>query len=283
VDHKSSLNSIGYRGEDERIRRHLQRAERRLRACDSSALPREVQIARARSLDHLHAYIVRGEFPRNTDTAFTRTPCFIDHENRACAVAHLIIASGQRDLAARVDQIAHNARIRKMRLKELDRWAQQSGLTRDELALIQPGYDPVAWMVLYGVVVVPILLGISAVSFVLTRMNNSTLRSRASGIRAWLPALLSLLSVGAVLFLYPGVVQFLADMVMYFFGIIDVSDLARRGYYMPQPASQLAMAIPLLVWITVAVGALIMVGQSAISGGRVLMKVRVQDPKPAIE
>jgi hypothetical protein len=78
----------------ERIRTHLSEVERLLRARDVNGLSPELRHARARNLDELHAYWMRGVFPRNHDFPEHRVPYFIDAEGRACAVGHLMIASG---------------------------------------------------------------------------------------------------------------------------------------------------------------------------------------------
>lgn len=123
-----------------RIQRHLERVERTLRARDVSQLSPELGGRRARNLDRLHAYWTAGVFPRNTRHPGIRQPYFIDHEGRACAAAYLIIESGRRDLAERIDRAYHNAYVPDMHDAELARWVSTSGLTLAEVALIQPTY-----------------------------------------------------------------------------------------------------------------------------------------------
>ena len=79
-------------------------------------------------------------FPRNQARPHRYNPCFIDRDRRECAVAHLVIASGQAAVACRIAQEANDAYIAEMQFPELDAWAAQAGLTREELALIQPAY-----------------------------------------------------------------------------------------------------------------------------------------------
>lgn len=129
-----------HRLDNYRITRRLQRAENRLRLVDAAHLTPEVYTARADHLDRLAVYRLRGVFPQRTAHPALFAPCFIDSEGRACAVADLMIASGQTALAKQVMKTHNYARIQAMHLPELTGWVKQSGLQVDELAQIQPGY-----------------------------------------------------------------------------------------------------------------------------------------------
>jgi hypothetical protein len=122
-----------------RIRTHLERVERELRARDASSLAPAAREARARALDELLAYARRGVFPRNTRHPGERMPYFIDDEGRACAMAHLIQASGAAALAETVRARENNARVAAM-TTELGPWLAENGLTAAEAARIQPEY-----------------------------------------------------------------------------------------------------------------------------------------------
>jgi hypothetical protein len=113
--------------------------EARLRSRDVSALPPNLQFARTTMLDNLKAYYLRGVFPRNYVHSRHR-PSFIDRDDRVCAVAHLMIESGQERLARQIAVEANDAYVRDINVKEFDVWAAQSGLTKEELAFIQPSY-----------------------------------------------------------------------------------------------------------------------------------------------
>jgi hypothetical protein len=129
--------------DDWRVRQHFKRVERELRAHEASHLPGTLQTARARHLDELHRYAARGIFPRNHERP-GHAPCFIDHDGRECAVAHLVMADGRAEAAYRIAGSANYAYVPDMRFPELDAWAAQSGLSKEELARIQPSYvyDP---------------------------------------------------------------------------------------------------------------------------------------------
>jgi hypothetical protein len=127
--------------DDQRLRLHFRRVERALRSRDVSHLPQHFQSNRAQNLDQLHSYVIRGIFPRNHDHSGWM-PYFIDRDGRECAVAHLVIQSGHRETAQHIARTANNAYLLDMNFPELDSWAGESGLTKNELALIQPSYIP---------------------------------------------------------------------------------------------------------------------------------------------
>jgi hypothetical protein len=131
---------LALRLDDALVQAHLRRVEHWLRPRDVSALPEAARLNRVRCLDHLREYWQRGQFPRNHDRP-GRVPCFIDRDGRACAVAHLMIESGQGEVARRIAQTANNAFVEEMRFPELGAWAAQAGFSREELALIQPDYS----------------------------------------------------------------------------------------------------------------------------------------------
>jgi hypothetical protein len=136
---ESPLHKLRLNLETWRLRQHFKRAESILRAQDVSHLPLPIQRAREHYLDHLHAYAARGIFPRNYERPLY-APCFIDRDAHECAVAHLVIVSGHAAAAHKIATLANYAYVPQMNFPELDEWATQAGFTKDELALIQPGY-----------------------------------------------------------------------------------------------------------------------------------------------
>jgi MYXO-CTERM domain-containing protein len=123
-----------------RIQRHLAQVEADLRAAPTDHLTPALKAERARNLDRLRAYRLAGEFPHNTDFTGQRIPYFIDADDRACAVGHLVIESGQTELAARVRTGENNALLGDMQTEGLLDWVAGSGLTAQECARIQPAY-----------------------------------------------------------------------------------------------------------------------------------------------
>lgn len=125
----------------ERIRTHLAFVEAALRGRDVAHLSPALRAARTRALDHLRAYWQRGEFP-SSDARHGLLPTFVDDGGVRCAVAYL---AEQALGAAPIEAI--NARYRNAYIAQIDApalraWAETSGLTGDELAMIQPAYPP---------------------------------------------------------------------------------------------------------------------------------------------
>lgn len=125
----------------DRIRTHLAYIEGRLRATDVSALSPAARAARTRTLDNLRRYWERGEFPAS-DAEAQLLPTFVDDEGVRCAVAFL----AEQDLGAApildINQRYRNAYIAQIDAPALVAWAATSGLSRAELAMVQPAYPP---------------------------------------------------------------------------------------------------------------------------------------------
>jgi hypothetical protein len=112
---------------------------------------RELAARRTTALARLQAYRSRGVFPRNRVTRGMAN-VFMDENGYLCAMATLIQASGRQDL---VDQIAGDNNL--IRMGEttsgpLYDWMLRSGLTVEEIALVQmpdmrmPEPAPVTWL-----------------------------------------------------------------------------------------------------------------------------------------
>lgn len=127
------------RNEKEWIKLHLSLVEHTLRNRKPSNLGPAQQQARLQALDNLHDYWTAGSFPINEDYA-KRTPIFIDRHNNFCAVGYLIKASGREALARMIAAKTNLAYVNDMPYAALDAWAAENGLSKDELAWIQPGY-----------------------------------------------------------------------------------------------------------------------------------------------
>lgn len=123
-----------------RIQKHLAQVEAELRAHPPGGLSPEQTEAREQRLNDLHAYWMRGEFPRNLDFQDSLVPYFIDARGVACAVGHLVIASGHGEFAESIRRTRNHAYIREIEDSRLSEWAEASGLTLEECARIQPGY-----------------------------------------------------------------------------------------------------------------------------------------------
>lgn len=124
-----------------RIRTHLAHVENLLRNRDVSHLPDNLQRKRSKALDLLRDYRIAGKFPRNYDHKNKRVPCFIDITGNICAVGYLIEQTAGRALADAINEKFKYSEILSMRDEAVDQWIAQSGLTKEECAMIQPSYS----------------------------------------------------------------------------------------------------------------------------------------------
>jgi hypothetical protein len=126
-----------------RVREHLRRTERALRATDRPDLSPEQRRRREHHLDRLRTYWQRGRFPSNHAES-GRAPAFVSPDDGTrCAVAHLLEPDGP-ELVARTAAAANTVRVETIEgtplADSLDAWAERNGFTRDELARVQPSY-----------------------------------------------------------------------------------------------------------------------------------------------
>lgn len=141
---------VRFRHDADRIATHLHRVQQHLATHRPEGLSTTQSANRDRLLDRLKAYAGRGIFPEN-HVLPQRNPIFIDPHGTACAVGQLMIESGHRDLAERIDSEMETAYLHEIQLPEVDAWAVAHGFTRAELAWIQPGYLPnIPWQTLGG-------------------------------------------------------------------------------------------------------------------------------------
>lgn len=127
--------------ERERIQLHLSSVEKVLRENSPTELSAKQLQARYQRLDSLHAYWVRGEFPKNIDFPDSLVPYFIDAKGVPCAVGYLVISSGYKEFAEEIAHKQNHAYIGEITDPRLQKWATESGLSLEECARIQPGYQ----------------------------------------------------------------------------------------------------------------------------------------------
>lgn len=125
--------------EDTRIKTHLAYAEMLLRKTKTSHLNIETRQKREKLLDHLHTYWLAGVFPKNYDRQ-DRSPCFIDRDGNICAVGYLVEKSAGRQMAENINKEFQYHTIADMNSRALNEWITENGLTKEEAAIIQPGY-----------------------------------------------------------------------------------------------------------------------------------------------
>lgn len=128
-----------------RIATHLEYAEFVLRSKDVYGMSEEHISKRTHLLDLLHEYRTRGIFPNNSDETDERRPCFIDHNGTICAVGYLIEQTAGHDVAELISERFLYNEIMEMNDPLVINWIENCGLTREECAMIQPGYgsDPI--------------------------------------------------------------------------------------------------------------------------------------------
>jgi hypothetical protein len=143
----SFVETFGYKpgattSEDLRIKTHLLYVENLLRTKDVASISPQLRAKRTRLLDLLHDYATTGIFPRNYDYTDQRQPCFIDKDNRICAVGYLIEKSAGRPVAEAINTKHKYDRLLAMNDEMVDGWIESSGLSKQECAMIQPTYGP---------------------------------------------------------------------------------------------------------------------------------------------
>ncbi|MEO8702614.1 MAG: hypothetical protein ABI867_21400, partial [Kofleriaceae bacterium] len=128
--------------DSEKLRMHVHLAYVRDELGARAATRPELAARRGELLGYLDDYIAAGITPRNTYVPW-RSPVFIDRDGRICAVGYLIERSAGRALP---ELVAAEHRIEYLEdiaaaVPEVASWVASSGLTLDELASIQPGYQ----------------------------------------------------------------------------------------------------------------------------------------------
>lgn len=127
----------------DRTRLHLEFVLALLGARPDAALDGRTRAARRTQLERLRAYVARGEFPRNDGHPDQYRPVFIDDRGRLCAVAYLFALDRGIEEARRIAGSHKYDFVAEIEDDALSAWSKASGLTRVELALIQPAYPSV--------------------------------------------------------------------------------------------------------------------------------------------
>ncbi len=125
--------------EQQLLQFHLQQTELLLRNRDVSNLSADLKKQRAKNLDILHGYWKRGLFPIN-EMHEGRQPYFIDKVNTYCAVGYLMQQTGGDEIARDIKATQNFSYLLDIHHPKLMNWVAHSGLSIDELALIQVPY-----------------------------------------------------------------------------------------------------------------------------------------------
>jgi hypothetical protein len=221
------LEHFGRHWDVRRLKRHFERVEQHLRMQDVSSQPETLQLRRAQCLNRLHDYWRRGKFPRNYDQPRRYAPCFVDRDGTVCAVAHLMIEGGQTEMAQQIVHYANYATIPEMTFPELDVWAVQSGLTREELALIQPSYpDPQFLQEISRAMWLSGAMFLAGIIALFGNLGFNLINKRLSS-RGFLPALLfGIILVSAAIYHYYRIASVMAAPSNPFINIAETRNIA---------------------------------------------------------
>jgi hypothetical protein len=113
-----------------------------VRSTPEATLEARLRAERARQIARLEAYAAAGRFPRNPSVpGFSHQ--FLDASGTPCAVANLIWQSGHADLVRETARTHNDVVLSDVHDGPLADWILTSGLTREEIAVIQaPAYMP---------------------------------------------------------------------------------------------------------------------------------------------
>jgi hypothetical protein len=126
--------------EQQRVRSHLDGAFTQLATMEPAGLTNTQRANRREALTVLREYIDRGRFPKNPGVGLT--PIFVDAEGTRCAMGELMARLGGAELVERVRQTRNLATVGVLADEPgLLEWLDLHGLTPEEAALVQPGYQ----------------------------------------------------------------------------------------------------------------------------------------------
>lgn len=124
----------------EYVEAHLGSVLEILRANPTDNLDTEQYQSRNYMIQLLDGYRQRGIFPINYHKK-ERIPVFIDEDNTYCAVAYLLLNTGYKEVAERIAKDDNYIWVKEIDDPDFPAWQQSSGLTLEELKLIQGAYD----------------------------------------------------------------------------------------------------------------------------------------------
>lgn len=125
-----------------RLQTHLRFVHAYLEQVNTEGLSDGQMENRQRALDILADYTEAGIFPVNRAYPDQRRPCFIDAENRYCAVGYLMKETVGDKLPEAINEQYQYAYVMDLAdVPALHQWAEEYGLTLEECAMIQPSYN----------------------------------------------------------------------------------------------------------------------------------------------
>jgi hypothetical protein len=126
--------------EDARIKRHLRAARNEVAKSRHPDFTTEQVQRRNGALLALDGFIATGVFPRNADFA-SPTPYLRDQYGSVCAVASMMVASGDMAIVEHLQRVDNNMWLGDIQDGELERWLIRNGFTQAEAARIQVPYN----------------------------------------------------------------------------------------------------------------------------------------------
>ena len=160
------------------IQTHLRLVIAQLEQANVSHLTDAQLSQRQDHINTLQIYLDGGVFPQNVFVP-GRRPVFIDPWGTHCAVGHLIATSGHPELAHAINREHQLDFLRDISTAGLSEWQVESGLSMDELALIQPTY--VSYELEYPKEIEDLILGDSAAITKAVKEEPSLVNSRCGG------------------------------------------------------------------------------------------------------
>ncbi len=107
-----------------------------MRMLDRASVRAKLAEHRAANIARFHAYQTAGVFPSNTYQGRLLN-VWVDDAGHYCAAATIIMASGASELVVRVGEQTNFIRLKDVKQGPLIDWMLTSGLTQEEIALIQ--------------------------------------------------------------------------------------------------------------------------------------------------
>jgi hypothetical protein len=139
----ADARALHRRAEATRLRAHFDSVDRELRARDVSQLNTSQRVMRTKLISWLRDYRNAGKFPENDRFADRAMPFFRDSRGTLCAMAYLVERSGGSDIVDHIASTRNNAFIPELTDDHaLVSWLDESGLSVNEAARIQPQYSP---------------------------------------------------------------------------------------------------------------------------------------------
>lgn len=122
------------------VQAHLKAVLKVLKSNPTNHLNKTQRRSRRQMIHLLENYRNAGNFPKNYYRE-ARTPVFIDEHGTHCAVSYLLQQTGHENVAKQIAATNNYAWVKDIHDPALVAWQAESGLTLDELKLIQGAYD----------------------------------------------------------------------------------------------------------------------------------------------